>query len=55
MHFRDGNRGYEVLEDIEDVRKNIPQLWRLEASSIEMDTGDIPEKTITLLPEQTNS
>ena len=55
MHFRDGNRGYEVQEDIEDVRKNIPQLWRLEASSIEMDTGDIPEKTITLLPEQTNS
>ncbi len=55
MHFRDGNQGYEVQEDIADVRKNIPELRRLEASSIEMDAGDIPEETITLLPEQTDS
>lgn len=55
MHFRDGNQGYEVQEDIADVSKNIPELRRLAASSLEMDAGDIPDETITLLPEQTCS
>lgn len=52
MHYRDGNKGYDVLSDIQDIHKDIPELKRLNESSISFDKNHIPEETITLKPVQ---
>lgn len=52
MHYRKGNRGYDVLADLDEIRKDIPQLEELNQNTISFDEDDIPQKTITLEPVQ---
>ncbi|MGN1381270.1 MAG: MBL fold metallo-hydrolase [Eubacterium sp.] len=51
MHFRDGKRGYDVQEDIQDIMKVIPGVKRLRESEITIDSADVPDEVITLEPE----
>ena len=52
VHYRKGNRGYEVLSDICDIRKEIPELKELSDHSISFSEETIPVETITLEPMQ---
>lgn len=52
MHYREGSRGYDVLSDIKDIQKVIPELKHLNESSVSFDENHIPEETITLEPIQ---
>lgn len=52
MHYREDNRGYDVIADIKDIQKDIPELVQLNDSSISFDEANIPQETITLKPIQ---
>ena len=52
MHFREGGRGYDVQETIDEVAADIPNIHRLPETSIEVDTQHIPDEIITLEPVQ---
>lgn len=52
MHFRKGNRGYEVLEDLADIHREIPELQELKDTGISFDEDAVPEETVTLEPIQ---
>ena len=52
MHFREGATGYEVQEDIDHVMSVIPEVHRVQDTSIEIDTEAVPNETITLQPCQ---
>lgn len=52
MHFREGLRGYEVQETIDEVAADIKGIKRLSESSITVSSGQIPDEIITLEPIQ---
>lgn len=52
MHYRNGNRGYDVLADLQEIQKNIPECKNLNQTSISFDEDEIPQETITLEPVQ---
>lgn len=52
MHFREGGRGYDVQETIDEVAADIPNIHRLPETSIEVDTQHILDEIITLEPVQ---
>lgn len=52
MHFREGNKGYDVQETIGDVAKDIKGIKRLDDTTITVDSNDIPDEIITLNPIQ---
>lgn len=52
MHFREGNRGYDVQEDINQVMQNIQPVKRLGESSITVEAGSITDEIVTLTPVQ---
>ena len=52
MHFREGNRGYDVQETIDEIAKDIHGIKRLKESEITIEAGKIPDETITLEPVQ---
>lgn len=52
MHFRDGNRGYDVQESINDIQKDIKNVKRLHETEITVDSDNIPDEIITLEPKQ---
>lgn len=51
MHFRDGMRGYDVQESIQDIMKVIPGVKRLKESEITVYSSDVLDEVITLEPE----
>lgn len=52
MHFREGNRGYDVQEDIGSIMKNIPGVSRFKGTSVDIDPEAVPDEVITMEPEQ---
>lgn len=52
MHFREGSRGYNVQETIEEVAKDIKGIHRLGQSEITVESGKIKDEIITLEPVQ---
>ncbi len=52
MHFREGRRGYDVQESIDDVMKDIKGVKRLSTSTITVDNANIQDEIITLEPKQ---
>lgn len=52
MHFREGNRGYDVQQSIGDIMKDIKNVNRLGESKITVDSANIPDEVITLEPRQ---
>lgn len=52
MHFREGSRGYDVQETIDEVAKDIKGIKHLSKSVITVDSDNIPDEIITLEPEQ---
>ncbi|MFC2662792.1 MAG: MBL fold metallo-hydrolase [Eubacterium sp.] len=51
MHFRDGKRGYDVQEDIQEIMKVIPGVKRLNETEITVESDDVPDEIVTLEPE----
>lgn len=52
MHFREGKRGYDVQEDIEDVMRDVKGVKRLDQSELTVESGNIPDEIVTLNPIQ---
>lgn len=52
MHFREGSRGYDVQQTIDDIAKDIHGIKRLNESVITVESGSIPDEIITLEPRQ---
>lgn len=52
MHFREGERGYDVQKTIFEVMQIIPDVHRLPQTEIEIDPENIPDEVITLEPLQ---
>lgn len=52
MHFREGKRGYNVQEDIEEVMKDVKGVKRLDQSELTIESGNIPDEIVTLNPIQ---
>lgn len=52
MHFREGNRGYDVQESIDDVACDISGIRRLDASSITVCPECLTDEIVTLEPAQ---
>ncbi len=52
MHYREGDRGYDVLSAIDDIMNVIPNVVRLESDTISVEKGQIPDQIITLRPRQ---
>lgn len=52
MHYRKGERGYDVIADIADVKQNIPGVRELEETAVVFAENDVPSGIITLEPEQ---
>lgn len=52
MHYRQGNKGYEVLADLDNISQSFPGLKKLDETSITFDENDVPEETIVLKPLQ---
>lgn len=52
MHYREGKRGYDVQESIDDIAKDIHGIKRLDKSAITVDSNNIKDEIITLEPEQ---
>jgi len=52
MHFREGATGYDAQEDIQHVMSVIPGVHRIKASSLEIDSKNVPNEIITLIPDQ---
>ena len=52
MHYRKGEKGYDVLADIDTVAKSFPQLQQLQTSRLVFDEMQVPQKTVTLEPVQ---
>lgn len=52
MHFREGSRGYDVQESIDDVAGDISGIHRLDASSITVCPKCLKDEIITLEPAQ---
>lgn len=52
MHFREGNRGYDVQETIGEIMKDIKAVRRLDTCTVTVDAAAIPDETITLEPKQ---
>lgn len=52
MHFREGGRGYDVQETIDEVAADVPFIHRLAETSIEVDAQNVPDEIITLEPAQ---
>lgn len=52
MHYREGKRGYDVQESIDDIAKDIHGIKRLDKSVITVDSNNIEDEIITLEPEQ---
>lgn len=52
MHFREGERGYDVQKTIAEVMEIIPDVCRLRETEINVDTEKIPNQVITLEPLQ---
>lgn len=52
MHFREGERGYDVQKTIFEVMQIIPDVHRLPQTEIDVDTEQIPDRVITLEPQQ---
>ncbi len=50
MHYRDGNVGYDVLDDIQHIETIITGVKNYEESTIDVET--ITDKIITLKPQQ---
>jgi L-ascorbate metabolism protein UlaG (beta-lactamase superfamily) len=48
MHYRDGDKGYEVTEDISTIAAHFPGLKRLDETSISFADDDVPAGVITL-------
>lgn len=48
MHYKDGDIGYEVLQDIKDIQEIIPTLERLDTTSITIDKNRLSHRIITL-------
>lgn len=48
MHFREGNRGYDVQESIENVAKDIKGIKRLDKSEITVESGKIEDEVVTM-------
>lgn len=52
MHFREGTRGYDVQETIDEVAADIPSIHRLDKSAIEVTSTNVPDEIVTLEPVQ---
>jgi L-ascorbate metabolism protein UlaG (beta-lactamase superfamily) len=52
MHFREGERGYEVQETIDEVAADVSFIHRLADTTITVDADAVPDEIITLEPEQ---
>jgi L-ascorbate metabolism protein UlaG (beta-lactamase superfamily) len=52
MHYREGSRGYEVLADIEDIRKLFPDIRQTESTYVSFEDSAVPKEIITLEPIQ---
>jgi L-ascorbate metabolism protein UlaG (beta-lactamase superfamily) len=52
MHYRNGNRGYEVTADITDIRRQFPSLQELSDHTLGFPEDQIPSGLITLEPLQ---
>ncbi len=50
MHFREGSRGYDVQETIQEVMDVIPGVERVPETSVTVDPEAVPDKIITLEP-----
>lgn len=52
MHFRKGDKGYEVQETIAQVAKDIDGIRQLDKSVLEVEAGCVPDEIVTLEPMQ---
>ena len=52
MHYRKGNRGYDVIADIQEIAPVFPQLKQLNETSVSFDESNVPQGIITLEPLQ---
>lgn len=52
MHFREGQRGYDVQENIDEIMGDIQGVERLNKSTMSVNSDDIPDKIVTLEPAQ---
>ena len=52
MHFRKGDKGYEVQETIGQVAKDIAGIRHFDKSVLEVEAGNIPDEIVTLQPMQ---
>jgi L-ascorbate metabolism protein UlaG (beta-lactamase superfamily) len=52
MHYRRGNQGYDVLEDLEQIKKEIPSLKILSETELVFDEATVPQETVALEPLQ---
>ena len=54
MHYRNGNQGYDVLEDIHDIMQNtIPSIKQIASSTLDINQHLLDSHSIiTLLPKQ---
>ncbi len=52
MHFRKGDKGYEVQETIGQVAKDIAGIRHFDKSVLEVEAGNIPDEIVTLEPMQ---
>ena len=52
MHYREGERGYDVQRSISEVMKIIPEVHRMQETEITVDARDVPDQVITLRPLQ---
>ncbi|MDY4049407.1 MAG: MBL fold metallo-hydrolase [Eubacterium pyruvativorans] len=52
MHYREGERGYDVQKSISEVMEIIPEVHRMQETEITVDARDVPDQVITLRPLQ---
>ncbi len=52
MHYRRGNQGYDVLEDLEQIKKEIPSLKILSETDMVFDEDAVPQEIVALEPLQ---
>ena len=50
--YRDGKRGYDVQETIDEVMQDMKGVHRLDKSTITIDATAIPDEIVTLEPAQ---
>jgi L-ascorbate metabolism protein UlaG (beta-lactamase superfamily) len=52
MHYRRGNQGYDVLADLDQIKKDIPSLKILSETKLIFDENSVPQEIAALEPLQ---